>query len=154
MKIEDAIKMLEAIKTEHGNLDITIGGEICGEAKTKEFRVETAKALADYGQIDPKFFESDLEGVHRDAVRMIMWIYSNKDNTFTVELEVPASDEEQEDCFKAFEDGMDVNALIEDGLAFFDGTVGRTRIYPATIEEYHDCGTIGSLTFFCDRKVS
>lgn len=42
MKIEDAIKMLEAIKTEHGNLDITIGGEICGEAKTKEFRVETA----------------------------------------------------------------------------------------------------------------
>lgn len=49
---------------------------------------------------------------------------------------------------------MDVNALIEDGLAFFDGTVGRTRIYPATIEEYHDCGTIGSLTFFCDRKVS
>lgn len=33
-------------------------------------------------------------------------------------------------------------------------TVGRTRIYPATIEEYHDCGTIGSLTFFCDRKVS
>lgn len=85
---------------------------------------------------------------------MIMWIYSNKDNTFTVELEVPASDEEQEDCFKAFEDGMDVNALIEDGLAFFDGTVGRTRIYPATIEEYHDCGTIGSLTFFCDRKVS
>lgn len=56
--------------------------------------------------------------------------------------------------FKAFEDGMDVNALIEDGLAFFDGTVGRTRIYPATIEEYHDCGTIGSLTFFCDRKVS
>lgn len=96
-----------------------------------------AKALADYGQIDPKFFESDLEGVHRDAVRMIMWIYSNKDNTFTVELEVPASDEEQEDCFKAFE-----------------GTVGRTRIYPATIEEYHDCGTIGSLTFFCDRKVS
>lgn len=34
--------MLEAIKTEHGNLDITIGGEICGEAKTKEFRVETA----------------------------------------------------------------------------------------------------------------
>ena len=113
-----------------------------------------AKALADYGQIDPKFFESDLEGVHRDAVRMIMWIYSNKDNTFTVELEVPASDEEQEDCFKAFEDGMDVNALIEDGLAFFDDTVGRTRIFPATIEEYHDCGTIGSLTFFCDRKVS
>lgn len=121
---------------------------------TESFVDVASKALADYGQIDPKFFESDLEGVHRDAVRMIMWIYSNKDNTFTVELEVPASDEEQEDCFKAFEDGMDVNALIEDGLAFFDGTVGRTRIYPATIEEYHDCGTIGSLTFFCDRKVS
>lgn len=34
MKVEDAIKMLEAIKTEHGNLDITIGGEIC---KSKAF---------------------------------------------------------------------------------------------------------------------
>lgn len=112
-----------------------------------------AKALADYGQIDPKFHESDLSCIHKDAVRMIMWIYANKDNTFTVELEEAEPDEEHEDYVKTFE-GTDVNALIEDGLAFFDGTVGRTRIYPATIEEYHDCGIIGSLTFFCDRKVS
>lgn len=42
MKIEDAIKMLEAIKAEHGNIEITHGGEIYGAAKTKEFRLETA----------------------------------------------------------------------------------------------------------------
>lgn len=42
MKIEDAIKALEELKVLHGNLDITFGGEVYGEAKTKEFRVETA----------------------------------------------------------------------------------------------------------------
>ena len=42
MKIEDAIKALEELKALHGNLDITFGGEMYGEAKTKEFRVEIA----------------------------------------------------------------------------------------------------------------
>ena len=108
-----------------------------------------AKALSDYGQIDPKFHESDLSGIHKDAARMIMWIYANKDNTFTVELEEAEPDEEHEDYVKTFE-GTDVNALITEGLAFFKTTIGRTRVYPATIEEYRDCGMLGSMTFFCD----
>ena len=121
-------------------IDLRAYEETHQNEETPDFEKVALKALNAYNKIEKKFFEDDLSKVNPETPSVVVWIYHNEDDTYATEIEL---DGDADNMFI----GEDVNRMIERALECVP-SVGRTRVQPATVEDYMDCGLLGTLRVF------